>query len=777
METKVAHSASPIAPEAKKPVRFAIPKIVVDVNDPGRASLVVTLREEEYRKALLLKTVVNVAPELVSQEAIKEAEFELKGEDPPEHSIIPMSEVLLDHLPSAYRRLAMKPLPWPGLQWIMPLLAFLIGVLSNVLSPLGLEKVFGPQRTIHVFVNPIVMLILWNITVVGCFMVFHRRSGTTRSPYRTSSSQPTITSRRGGRQSTELDLPFLAQIVLRPLLWLWARFVNPVAEEIVTTAAHARVAGLFLSRYFRAYRRPIIARVETIVNLSAICLAAGAIAGMYVQAVVWDYSFFWKSTLLESPGARLIIAKILFWPGALILGKSFPNIETVAAMAQGAGVPGAIWIHVFAVSAMVYIFLPRLLLVYRSTSEARKSSADGAITIDFICIREQEAPGRSGSYQPGEFFERPGDETFRQTVALDYFSLDANAMAVMVSLQSAMIEQDIRSTRAGDFFGDSLRPKRTWYLEWLGLLKEGFANLPEAVRPALYPIESGSFHSALERLSQCSNPFARELILLELAAFEPYWPLTAGEKGWAQKVRDLTKSTPSLSSELLARSLENASRRLGLPENKGSLLRSELHSVNRSLSGYWKNIAIIAGVGTVAGALTFGIAAPIIGGLIGHSMGLAGAAAVKAGLAAMGGGAIACGGMGVAGGTAVIFGGGALLGIGVGDSVAATINPASALIQAVKIEVFLRCVVAGHENAKQVVKDVLCQLRTSITRMDDELKSVRLNPNTEKECIAEREEIVKILGTCSKRCAAWAKERGLLSPTDYETMYLQGELQ
>jgi hypothetical protein len=127
--------------------------------------------------------------------------------------------------------------------------------------------------------------------------------------------------------------------------------------------------------------------------------------------------------------------------------------------------------------------------------------------------------------------------------------------------------------------------------------------------------------------------------------------------------------------------------------------------------------------------------------------------------------------MGVAGGTAVIFGGGALLGMGVGDSIAATMNPASVLIQAVKIEVFLRCVVAEHENAKQVVKDVLCQLRTSITSMDDELKSVRLNPNTEKECIAEREEIIKILETCSKRCAVWAKERGLLSPTDHETIY------
>ncbi len=770
METRAGHSASPIAPEVKKPVRSAIAKIAVDVNDPGMASLVVTLREEEYRKALLVQTVVNVAPELVSQEAIKEAEFELKGEDPPERSIIPISEVLLDHLPSAYRRLAMKPLPWPRLQWIVPLLAFLIGVLSNVLSPLGLEKVLDPRRTIHVFVNPIVMLILWNITVVGCLMVFHRRSGAARSPDRTSSSQSTITSRRKERQAAELDLPFLAQIVLRPLLRLWAMFVDPAAGEIVTTAAHARVAGLFLSRYFRVYRRPVIARVEAIVNLSAICLAAGAIAGMYIQAVVWDYSFFWKSTLVESPEARLIIAKILFWPAALILGQSFPNSEAVAAMAQGAGVPGAIWIHVFAITAMVYIFLPRLLLIYRSASEARKSSADRAITIDFICIREQETPRHSGSYRPGEFFERSGDETFQQTVTLDYFSLDANARSVMVSLQSAVIEQDIGNTRAGDFFGDSLTPKRTWYLEWLGLLKAGFANLPEAVRPALYPVESGSFHSALERLSQCSNPFARELIVLELASFEAYWPLTAGEKGWAQKVRDLTKSTPSISSELLARSLENASHQLGLPENKGSLLRSELHSVNRSLSGYWKNIAIIAGVGTVAGALTFGIAAPIIGGLIGHSMGLAGAAAVKAGLAAMGGGAIACGGMGVAGGTAVIFGGGALLGMGVGDSVAATMNPASVLIQAAKIEVFLRCVVAGHENAKQVVKDVLCQLQTSITSMDDELKSVHLNPDTEKERIAEREEIIKILGTCSKRCAVWAKERGLLSPTDYETV-------
>ena len=61
--------------------------------------------------------------------------------------------------------------------------------------------------------------------------------------------------------------------------------------------------------------------------------------------------------------------------------------------------------------------------------------------------------------------------------------------------------------------------------------------------------------------------------------------------------------------------------------------------------------------------------------------------------------------------------------------------------------------------------------KPSIASMDDELKNARLNPNTENERIAEREEILEILGTCSKRCAVWAKEKGLLSPTDYETIY------
>ncbi len=93
-------------------------------------------------------------------------------------------------------------------------------------------------------------------------------------------------------------------------------------------------------------------------------------------------------------------------------------------------------------------------------------------------------------------------------------------------------------------------------------------------------------------------------------------------------------------------------------------------------------------------------------------------------------------------------------------------NPAGVLSQAVKIEVFLRNIAAEHENSKQVVKDVLCQIKTSLTDMEDELKSARLDPNMESSSVAEREEIIDILKNSSKRCTAWATERGLLPPED-----------
>lgn len=78
--------------------------------------------------------------------------------------------------------------------------------------------------------------------------------------------------------------------------------------------------------------------------------------------------------------------------------------------------------------------------------------------------------------------------------------------------------------------------------------------------------------------------------------------------------------------------------------------------------------ATVAGV-AVVGPLAF-VAAPAIGGAIGASTGLSGAAATSHGLALLGGGALAAGGYGMAGGTVVVAAAGAGLGGASGASVA-----------------------------------------------------------------------------------------------------------
>lgn len=77
---------------------------------------------------------------------------------------------------------------------------------------------------------------------------------------------------------------------------------------------------------------------------------------------------------------------------------------------------------------------------------------------------------------------------------------------------------------------------------------------------------------------------------------------------------------------------------------------------------------------TVGGMAVVGplalMAAPAIGGAIGTSMGLSGAAATNAGLASLGGGSLAAGGFGMAGGTAIVT----ALGSGVGGTLGAYVG-------------------------------------------------------------------------------------------------------
>jgi len=318
---------------------------------------------------------------------------------------------------------------------------------------------------------------------------------------------------------------------------------------------------------------------------------------------------------------------------------------------------------------------------------------------------------------------------------------------LLASLQRRLIAQDIEATENTAWFSDNQNElkekKERWLDQWERIVENGFSQMQPA--PILWKSETEGFNQALSTLRNDHDPLKRGLILLELAAFDAYWPFEKHQmdyKGLAL--------TPAKHESFL----KEVSLSLGFASDRAVELRSALVSTQKSLSGYWYKVflGLVAGLGV--GALTLGLAAPFIATAIGGFMGLSGAAAYSAGLAALGGGAIAAGGFGMSGGMVVLVGGGAILFAGLGGAggrIAVSMTAASALLSAAKLEVILKEFILQGQKDMAKVQEILLAQRRCIQELENELDRLRVAGSTNSERISELEKAITILQTALKR--------------------------
>jgi len=329
------------------------------------------------------------------------------------------------------------------------------------------------------------------------------------------------------------------------------------------------------------------------------------------------------------------------------------------------------------------------------------------------------------------------------------FALDTPSTSVLVTYEDWLIDRDIAATRHEHVLGKNLEEvkdlKDQWRRQWRELVEKSFTEMETEQRPQIWSKEALEFQEQVETIKGASNRLPAGLILLELAAFEAYWPFEKKQKQFkGLSIVDNTRES----------CLRLASRDLGFPTKRAEELRKGTESAQKAISHYWYKLGagVMAGFGL--GALAFGIAAPFIGGLVGASMGLSGAAAVNAGLAALGGGSLAAGGFGMAGGTVVLVGGGALLGFGVGAGggrLLASITPESALLSSAKLEVVLReFVLQGQKDTARVQEIILAQRKT-IQALEEEVDRLKLAGEESDKRLKELDQAVKLLRTAHER--------------------------
>ena len=250
-----------------------------------------------------------------------------------------LSAKLAERYPKAMR--AFEAMRWrPSVGVLLPLLAFIVGAAA--------EHVADRHR-VNILAFPLLGLLLWNFIV---YLLLAARLLVARSG--------------------------------RPPGWLQRR-LSGFGSTVVARAAGPLAGALtrFVVDWTKRAAPLLIARAGRVLHLAAALLALGAIAGLYVRGLVFEYRAGWDSTFLDANAVHGILAFFLE-PAARLIGVTFPSAEALVALrwSVGTGENAARWIHLYAVTATLAVVLPRLILATSAGWRERRIAAHFPMALD-----------------------------------------------------------------------------------------------------------------------------------------------------------------------------------------------------------------------------------------------------------------------------------------------------------------------------------------------------------------------------------------------------------
>jgi hypothetical protein len=150
--------------------------------------------------------------------------------------------------------------------------------------------------------------------------------------------------------------------------WIGARIDSLLKQSMRFNAPLGTALRRFTREWVQVEHPLLLERAQRWMHCAAALVAAGLIAGLYMRGIVLRYEAGWESTFLSPKSVHALLA-VLYGPGAILSGIGLPSISDVNALrwtgASGGG-EAASWIHLIALTAMLYIIAPRLILACMS---------------------------------------------------------------------------------------------------------------------------------------------------------------------------------------------------------------------------------------------------------------------------------------------------------------------------------------------------------------------------------------------------------------------------
>ena len=271
------------------------------------------------------------------------------------------AERLSSRVPAVAQTLAaVKWRPFAG--WLLIAAAAISGLLLDAVSA---------QKRINILAPPILAILLWNLAVY--LLIVGRAAARTR---------PAIQVEPGSAPP------------LRPLQRLIARLMLGIPKSLLKPEAGAPLA-VFVRQWLQASTALNSSRMLSVLHLAAAAFAVGVLAGLYTRGLAFEYLAGWESTFLDVDSISRLLELVLR-PASILTGIALPDAARLASirLPGGTGENAAPWIHLYAVTVLLAVVLPRVALGLFESLRARRRAAQLPIPLSdgyFQNLRRQHS--------------------------------------------------------------------------------------------------------------------------------------------------------------------------------------------------------------------------------------------------------------------------------------------------------------------------------------------------------------------------------------------------
>ena len=215
----------------------------------------------------------------------------------------------------------------------------------------------GPAGHINLLNFPLLTLLIWNAVTYGGVL------------YNMLVPGP---SQRSSRPGVPSFVEWLLGFIVRGRL---SRLRSDRAEtpEEIQWIATSLVS--YAERLLHHGRTLLSTHVRGLLHLAAAALAIGMMVGLYLRGFTFLYRVGWDSTFLEATGVHALLS-FIFAPASGLLGIPMPSADVIADLRGPARANAAIWIHLWAMTTVLCIVLPRTVLAMAAWASKTRLAAD-----------------------------------------------------------------------------------------------------------------------------------------------------------------------------------------------------------------------------------------------------------------------------------------------------------------------------------------------------------------------------------------------------------------